>query len=208
MFCEKCGAQVPDDSAFCPVCGNSVVPQQGAAAGNTGYVNMGAAAQGNAGPAGPVYGYQGGAYPGAAPVKKKKSSLPIILGIVAVVAVAAVAGVLFLGKPYMKPIDKFCKAYNDSSIEVMHDAVADVYYYDADFESIIDEYYGVTYTVTNVEHPTGEDLSYYKSMYGIKDCYIISTDMSYYSMTFGEESSEYIFTVGKANGKWKIYDIY
>ena len=135
MFCDKCGAQVPDDSAFCPVCGNRVVAQQGAVTGNTGYVNMGAAAQGGAGP---VYGYQGGTYPGAAPAKKKKSSLPIILGIVAVVAAAAVAGVLFLGKPYMKPIDKFCKAYNDSSIEVMHDAVADVYYNDANFESIID----------------------------------------------------------------------
>ena len=26
MFCEKCGAQIPDDSSFCPVCGAKVEP--------------------------------------------------------------------------------------------------------------------------------------------------------------------------------------
>ena len=33
MFCSKCGAQIPDDSEFCPKCGTPV----GGAAGGTGY---------------------------------------------------------------------------------------------------------------------------------------------------------------------------
>ncbi len=26
MFCEKCGSQIPEGSAFCPNCGNPVKP--------------------------------------------------------------------------------------------------------------------------------------------------------------------------------------
>jgi hypothetical protein len=33
MYCSKCGAQIPDDSVFCPNCGTPV----GGAAGSTGY---------------------------------------------------------------------------------------------------------------------------------------------------------------------------
>jgi len=207
MFCERCGAQIPDGSAFCPNCGASVAPAAGAQTPRTtGYVNMGGAMPGNAAPG---YGYQGGAYGAAAPAKKSKSKLPIILGLVAAVAVLAFFGVRLLSKPYLKPIDQFCKAFNERNATLLSECLSDELnsygYYDT--WTFSEDESDFSYETTYVNHPTGSDMSYYKSTYGIKDCYVVSVNINYYDSYYEEYDTIPVeFIVGKNNGKWKIYD--
>ena len=215
MFCEKCGAQIPDGSTFCPACGNPVVPAAdpaaqrntgyvnmggampgntgyvntgGAMPGNTGYVNTGGNAPGGAGPAGPVYGYPAGAYPGApaAPaVKKKKSKLPVIIGAVAGVVVIAVVAMMLLSKPYLKPIDKLFKAYNTNSLSLLQEAVSEDLYSTWNKSAVTDYKNDDSYEVMSTEHLQGEDLSNAKSWYGVTDCYNVTVQDKIYDASTG-----------------------
>ena len=206
MFCERRGTQIPDGSAFCPNCGANVATAAGVQAPRTtGYVDMGAVP----GSAAPGYGYQGGAYGAAAPAKKSKSKLPLILGLVAAVAVLAFCGVKLLGKPYMKPIDQFCKAFNERNATLLADCLSDELnsygYYDT--WTFSEDESDFSYETTYVTHMTGDDLAYYKSVYDLTDCYLVAVNITYYDSYYGEYDNIPIeFTVGKKSGKWKIYD--
>lgn len=87
MYCRECGMQMPDDSKFCPACGERVtVRPKGTAA---------AAAQPAAEPAAQTAPADVEAAPASAP-KKKKTWL-LIAGIVLALAVVAGACVLIFG---------------------------------------------------------------------------------------------------------------
>lgn len=105
MYCEKCGAELPDNSKFCNVCGASITMQ------NT--IN----ADDRQNPQAP-----------AAVVKKKKLSGKIIIGavILAVIAVGVIFGAKFIfSKQAAKPFVGTCNIYDpvsgDHIIKIVND---------------------------------------------------------------------------------------
>ena len=87
MFCTKCGNQIPDGSAVCPICGAQFAAPQAAP------VAPQAAPQ--PAPAAPQYAP---VQPAAAPKAKKAggNKLPLIIGAIAAVAVIAIVLILIL----------------------------------------------------------------------------------------------------------------
>lgn len=204
MFCDKCGSEIPDDSMFCPNCGNAVGQGSGDMR-NTAYRNYNL---GNA----PMN------YPGMqmAPKAKKSKAPIIIVGVAVVVAVAAVvAAMMFLNKPYMKPIDKLYEAYNTVNNDLLYEAVINSVYEDWDLQASHDRSPKVSYKVLNKKHLKGADLFEYSSSYGAEDCYQIVMKekiprVSYYDDY--DEGYDYYgvntFTVCKIGGVWKICSVW
>lgn len=201
MFCDKCGSEIPNDSQFCPNCGNAVGPVSGDMH-NTAYNKYYIAAN----------------YPNAQFTdKSKKSKAPIIIVAVAAViaVVAVVAAMKFLYKPYMKPIDKLYQAYNTVNNDLLYEAVTNGVYEDWDLQASHDMNPKVSYNVLNRKHIKGSELFSYSSSYGAEDCYQIVMKekiarVSYYDDY--DESYDYYgvntFTVCKVGGVWKIVEVY
>lgn len=201
MFCEKCGAQLEEGSAFCPNCGNRVGAANSGAPVNTGYYA-------------PVggYGAPAGAYGAAAPVKKKNNSIALIIGAVALVAILAVAGLLIFHKPYMKPIKTFYKGYNARSAQMIYEVTSpDVYeYWDLDstfYEALPGE---TKCRVLDRKHLKRDDLIGYASMYGATDAYtvVMKNKLKFYYEDDYEDFFVGTFLVCKVNGTWRICEAY
>ena len=115
MFCEQCGAQMPDNAKFCPVCGTKVDGDDLSGAQNT-------IQGGYAGPQQQDFGQQQGnqqeqSYPqqitnpqvgtGQVPVKKKGSpAIVIILAVVVLIIGGAVAGIFLLKNKLKDKMDE------------------------------------------------------------------------------------------------------
>ncbi len=133
MFCDQCGAELPDDSVFCPKCGAKQTPVDSEANNAAGEAAPGAANTAGAGAAGNAVGaannttgnaptnmtnVSSGA-PAAEPPKKKKGFpfVPVILiGILLVAVIVVVA--IFLPKGKSKDGVEFSEKsllYNGSS---------------------------------------------------------------------------------------------
>lgn len=88
MFCMYCGKEIPTGAAFCPACGKAVSPAQPPSLAEGTIPAESAVFPGEAAPAAESTG-------GAAPAAKKKSRLPLFLG-VAAAGIAMIAGVVLL----------------------------------------------------------------------------------------------------------------
>ena len=203
MFCDKCGSEIPNDSQFCPSCGNPV-GQAPVDMRNTAYRNLN-------------LGNVGANYPGAqAPVmnKRKRNFTPIIIVAVAlIVAAGAVFGAMkLIYKPYMKPIDKLYKAYNTANRDLLYEAVTDELYESWNLEASHEKSPKVSYKVLNKDHIKGSDLFMYSSSYGAEDCYRIVMRDKIAKVSYYDEDDDYYgvntFTVCKIGGKWKICEVY
>ena len=103
MFCNKCGTQLPDGSAFCGNCGNRLAPVAPVApVAPAAPVAVEAPAPAPA----PAPVYQQPVAPAPAPAPKKQSNA-VLIAVIAVVAVAAIViGVLFGTGAFDKDDDK------------------------------------------------------------------------------------------------------
>lgn len=221
MFCNRCGAQVPDNSEFCPNCGNRMQPEApaapyGAAASvNTGYYDPAA------GPADPNMAYnpaQGYVAPAAAyaapkPAKKKGGKIALLIcGILVVVAAAAVAAFLLLGKPYAKPVEKMFSALNTNNASLLSECATGNAY--TDLTKVINWSSGgglvcsdYSYDITSASKLEGSALSQAQSEFGGSNFYNVQLSVRYYDPYRGESMNETIpVIVGKVGGKWKVCD--
>lgn len=199
MFCEKCGAQLEEGCAFCPNCGNRVGAANGGAPVNTGYYA-------------PVggYGAPAGAY-GAAPAKKKNTTLPLIIGAVALVAVLAVAALLIFNKPYMKPVKAFYEGYNAHSAQMLYQVtdpgVCEYWDLEETFYSVSPV--KVPCKLLSKKHLKGDMEMGYASSYGASDAYMVvmQNKLTFYDYDYDEYDVS-TFTVCKVNGEWIICEAY
>jgi len=178
MFCGRCGVQIPEDSLFCPNCGSRVVQQR--------YIPAGAG-------------------------KRKSKSFPVVpVAALVILIVAAVMAGPSLSKNYLDPIDTFFRSFNEPDSSHLYDSIADAVptEYVLDWTYTYTEASDISYTVLDAEHVTGSELSHWKDMYGVTNWYYVYTTITYYDQWCEQYVNEdAIFSVGKINGKWKIFDI-
>ncbi len=101
MVCKNCGTQIFESDAFCPYCGTATNNDiSSTVAVNAGYYENQTApnayadeAAGTEQPAAPLNYYTQPNYP--APRPKKKSAMPIIIGVLSVLLIAAVTALIF-----------------------------------------------------------------------------------------------------------------
>lgn len=101
MVCKNCGTQIFESDAFCPYCGTATNNDiSSTVAVNAGYYENQTApnayadeAAGTEQPAAPLNYYTQPNYP--APQPKKKSAMPIIIGVLSVLLIAAVTALIF-----------------------------------------------------------------------------------------------------------------
>ncbi|MCD8094753.1 MAG: zinc ribbon domain-containing protein [Ruminococcus sp.] len=186
-FCTSCGAQIDDNTAFCPNCG--AAQQADAVNPNTAYQAY-SAANNNAQPTFDEVSYNYAGDIGAVQEIGKAKNNNTIIGLCAVLLVVIIAAAVLLAifvfgkKDYEEPIEKLCLAIEEADGGAFADAYADYLvdymdynfeeYYDCDTEEWFEEYiledgldyledeYGddikVSYKVTDKEKLDDDDL--------------------------------------------------
>ena len=141
--------------------------------------------------------------------KKKKSKAGLIIGIIAaVVVIALVAIAATPKKPYLEPIDKLFKAYNNNDIQLLSEAVSPELYDYWNLEAVADVVNDDSYEVVYAELLSGEDLEDAKLFYGVTECYSVTVDDRIYDPDDGRYYTfREIFYVGKLNNEWRIVDV-
>lgn len=223
MICNRCGAQLRDGSTFCPTCGSRISNtgyygysvndgSQGTGRQNSYYTQPAYSSQLAYGGQAAYYPAQYGAYASqpeyaaAAPAKKRKSKLPLVLGtMVAMVAVAAVVIVLMMHtavKPYEKAVDDLFTAINTGNYNLLEEVTVG-YIYD-DLAYAIEDGYTYNYEITgSTEVDLGEMLGLseyqdYLTFLGLPEL----DEVAAVSTTV--DGANVTFYVCKMGGNWKV----